>query len=513
MKNTLYILVAALILTSCEDFLGVKPAGRLIPEAGDVVAFDRLLNNPSTAVGIFQNNNSTSALNFLGDDLEISDIQAEFGWHNGHPNIDCYFAYIFQLPYADPNVQDHYWNIGIFRPATIFNNVIEGVNSVRTRETDRLADQVIAQATVARAHLYFYGALAYGPVFRPGGDNSRRVLPFRTAGDVMAPMEDLSTMQEIFDRVLADIHRVLPDIPELVPSNTRFGLAQTYAFLAHYHLFTRNFDSVIYYANNALELAAMQRGGMQNLFFDMNLFSWSNPQVAINPDLRAADVIVTPESGEALTVSWHRENLLFRSSATAQGNVLSYPSAEFLALFDADTDLRREFFFFEHYGFQTVVGNALHDDGRRVLNFQDKLNRTSGYTFPEVLLMRAEGLAREGRTGEALADLNFLRQFRHRTGTPELTGLAGNDLINEIINERRRELPVGSPKRFFDLKRFVLDDGMPWSRTSITRTSRGRTVSAQIDSEHFILPISNDVLRWNPQWGVPLETRPWSAHR
>jgi len=513
MKKTFYILLLAFLLASCEDFLGVKPAGRFIPEAGDVMAYDRLLNNPSTIVGIFQNNNSTSALSFLVDDLEVSDIQAQFGWHNGHPNIDCYFAHIFQLPYADPNIQDHYWNIGIFRPATIFNIVIEGADAVRTRETDRFADQVIAQATVARAHLYFYGALAYGPIFRPGGDNSRRVLPFRTAGDVMAPMEDLSTMQEIFDRVLADIHRVLPDIPDLVPSNTRFGRAQTYAFLAHYHLFTRNFDSVIYYADNALLLSAMQRGGMRNLFFDMNLFSWSNPQVATNPDLRAADVIVTSESAEALTVSWHRENLLFRSSATAQGNTLSYPSANFLALFDADTDLRREFFFFEHEGFRTVVGNEFFDDGRRVLNFQDKLNRTSGYSFPEVLLMRAEGLARQGRLQEALDDLNFLRQFRHRTGTPELTMLPQNELIHEIINERRRELPVGSPKRFFDIKRFVLDVGMPWSQTTLTRTVGGRVRSADIDSEYFIIPISNDVLRWNPQWGIPLETRPWSAHR
>jgi hypothetical protein len=513
MKNILYIALVTFVLMSCSDFLDVKPAGRLIPEAGDVVAYDRLLNNPSTVVGIFQNNNGTSALNFLGDDLKISDIQAEFGWHNGHPNMDCYFAYIFQMPYADPNLQDHYWNIGIFRPATIFNIVIEGANKVRTRETDRLADQVIAQATVARAHLYFYGALGYGPVFRPGGDNSRRVLPFRTADDVMAPMEDLSTMQELFDRILADIHSVMPDIPEMVPSNTRFGRVQTYAFLAHYHLFTRNFDSVVYYADNALTLASMQRGGMRNLFFDMNLFSWSNPQVATNPDLRAADVIVTPESGEALTVSWHRENLLFRSSATAQGNVLSYPSTDFLALFDANTDLRREFFFFEHDGFRVVAGNEFHDDGRKVLNFQDKLNRTSGYTFPEVLLMRAEGLARTGRLPEALADLNYLRQFRHRTGTPELNILAQNDLIHEIINERRRELPVGSPKRFFDLKRFVLDEGMPWSVPTITRTLRGRTHTANVDSEYFILPISNDVLRWNPQWGIPLESRPWSPNR
>ena len=124
--------------------------------------------------------------------------------------------------------------------------------------------------------------------------------------------------------------------------------------------------------------------------------------------------------------------------------------------------------------------------------------------------MRAEGLARTGNTTGALADLNYLRKFRHITGTPDLNITGADNIIQEIVNERRRELPVGSPKRFFDLKRFCLESGKPWGKTSISHTVKGVTYSANIDSEFFIFPISNEVINWNPQWGIPLETRPWN---
>jgi hypothetical protein len=135
---------------------------------------------------------------------------------------------------------------------------------------------------------------------------------------------------------------------------------------------------------------------------------------------------------------------------------------------------------------------------------------TNGYSFPEILLMRAEGRARSGNFSGALADLNLLRKNRHITGTPDLN-LTGDALIEEITKERRRELPSGSPKRWHDLKRYTLDAGKPWSKTSITHTLRGQTYTANIDSEHFVRPISNEILRFNPQWGRAEETRPWGT--
>ncbi len=506
----LSIIALSLIFTSCNKFLDVKPAGKLIPGSGDVSSFDRLLNNTTTIDFVYQNNNRTSSLIYLTDDVEISNNQADFAWYDGHPNIDNYFAHTFKRPYGNPTVQDYYWNWGFYKSAQFFNTVINGVNDIRTPEVAKAADEVIAQASVARAWGYFYATLGYGPVYKPSGDNSAKTIPYRTSSDVLSPMEDLSTHGEVFTKVLAEIHGNMKNIPEQVPANTRFGKVQTYAFLAHYHLFTQQFDSVAYYANKALVMAANQKGGMQNLFYNYNKFSWADPSVATNPDQRNSTSINTSEGTDPLTAPYHREIALYRTTAGPGASSSCYPSTEYLALFDRANDLRCEYFFYEYFGYKTTVAGIVYDDGRRIVNNQLKMERTAGYTYPEILLMKAEANARLSKTAEALADLNYLRVLRFKTGTPPLNITDKDLLVKEIINERRRELPVGSPKRFFDLKRFTLDPGKPWSKTSITHTVKGVPYTAAIDSDFFVLPIRNDVLRWNPQWNIPLDSSPWS---
>ncbi len=511
-RNILIILSLAVALQSCAGFLDVKPAGKLTPETGDVASFNNLLNHANTISYIFSNNNNGSSLPYLCDDVEMSENQAEFAWYNGHPNIDCYFAHTYKQPYGNPDVHDYYWNWGIYRATQYFNTCIDGINGIITPEVEQEGKAVIAQATVGRAWSYFIGALGYGPVYKPNGDNSYRTIPYRATGNTNAPMEDLSTMEEIFQRVSSEIHSQMNYIPEMVSSNTRFGKIQTYAFLAYYHLFTQKYDSVAIYSNKALEMASKQNGGKDNLFFDMNKFSWADPKVATDPDNRNGSSVNTAQGEVALTATYHRENCLYRTSAHVSGTNI-YPAAEYLALFDESTDLRREYFFFEYNGYKTTNGGIVYDDGRKILNYQTKLSRTSGYTYPEILLMRAEANARLNNISSALEDLNYLRKLRHKTGTPEINITGQDNVINEIINERRRELPVGSPKRFFDLKRFTNEIGKPWAKESITHIVQGVTYSQKVDSDFFVLPITNEVLRWNPHWNVPLDETNWSNNK
>lgn len=511
MKRIILYISLAVLLTSCASFLDVKPAGKLIPEKGDISSFDKLLNNANTISYIYYNNNGTSALNYLTDDLEMTDIQAQYAWYNGHPNIDCYFAYTFKKPYGNPNTQDYYWNWGFYRAAQYFNACIDGVNDVRTTDTDEEARETIAQATVARAWGYFTAALGYGPVYKPKGDNSAKVIPYRTQSDVLSPMEDLSTLQGVYDRVLSDVHSVLADIPEYASSNTRFGKVQTYAFLAYYHLFTAQYDSVAYYADKALTMAANQKGGMENLFFDMNKFSWAQAVAATtNRDLRYSSSINTTQGADPVSASYNREMCLYRECGSG-GSYSAYPSTEFKSLLDTETDLRCEYYYFEYDGYNTVVGADKFDDGRQVQNYMaSKIAVSSGFSYPEVLLMRAEGRARTGNVSGALADLNYLRKFRHKTGTPDLTISGADNVMTEIANERRRELPMGSHKRFADLKRYTNDAGKPWAKTAISHTVQGKTYTQNVDSDYYVLPIRNAVLEWNTQWGIPLDETVWS---
>lgn len=516
MKKHIYIIffTITVLFTACTKFLDVKPAGKLIPERGDVASFANLLNHDYTLYGGFTNQYGGCRLNYLTDDIEMSNNQSNYFWISSFPYIDCYFAHIFKTPYENPNNVDSYvWFQDFYRPIEYLNACIDGINSVRAENEKQLANETIAQAKVARAYLFFNLGLIYGPVYDPKGTNNFRTIPMRTQSDVMAPMEDLSTNGEIFSQVLKDIHVSLPVIPEVVGSPSKFGKVATLAFLAHYHLFTQKYDSVALYANQALSLAAVQNGGIDNLFYDYNKITWADAGVATDPNKKNASTLNTSQGSVPLTANYHREMLLYRRCSTPPGASYAYPASGFLNLFNAAQDLRREFFFFEYTGYRTIQSGVTYDDGRKVLNYQTKMARTSGFSYPELLLLRAEGRARTNDLAGAVSDLNLLRKFRMKPGFTPFSSSIQDAVIEEVLNERRRELPVGSQKRFLDLKRLVLEKGKPWAKESITHIVNGTPYTANVNSDYFRMPIQNDVILWNPHWGLETEKRPWSSSK
>lgn len=69
--------------------------------------------------------------------------------------------------------------------------------------------------------------------------------------------------------------------------------------------------------------------------------------------------------------------------------------------------------------------------------------------YSEILLMQAEALNELGRTGEAEAPLNTVR---NRAGLGNVTGLLKDDFRNKVLHERRMELAFEG-QRWFDLIR------------------------------------------------------------
>ncbi|MBC9933016.1 RagB/SusD family nutrient uptake outer membrane protein [Chitinophaga qingshengii] len=495
-------LPAVFLMSSCKRYLDVKPKGKLIPSS--VTDYDHLLDATSTAEYNFLDGNRGSMLANLGDNLEMTEGQAKVGFLlTSHPNVERYYAYTYRQPYKDPNKDDQFWSSGsqgMYPQVSIFNNVIEGIRglSQKTPEEEALGRISVAQALIARAYCYFNANMIYGPVYKPGADNSTKTIPYVVDVDINKPIPDLSTSAEVTSRVLGELHTALPDLPAKSSWPTRAGKATGHAMLAYYHLFTHQYDSVVYYAN----LAWTAAGSPANVLYDYNKFKLADPSRPL------FSLFVSPQDAYMNMVN-SREILFYRASEIEAGVAgrLSYPSAELIALYDQATDLRFSLFYLNSPGYKTTQGGG-YDDGMRISNYSSrKMKITDGFSWPEVLLMRAEGYARTNRTDLAIADLNTLRQYRYKTGTPQLTAGTPDQVLQWVLEERRRELPIGGFKRFLDLKRFTLDKGKPWSKSQISHKIGGQTYTGTIDSKDFIVPISNVVLRFNPNWGIPLETR------
>jgi hypothetical protein len=496
----LFLLLMAMAITSCQKYLDVKSKGKLIP--GEVEDFDHLLDNTNIVSWVFLDNNTGSLLGYLTDNLNLSEGMANVNYKaNNHPNVDRYYGYIFRQPYKNPATSDYFWDWGTYRTMAYLNNVIDGVNSVKTAANAKYASEVIAQAKVNRAWSYFITTLVYGPVYKPGGANATKTIPYVTNSDVAAAMPDLATQEQLFKHVLNDLYEALPDIPVSTNWPSRPNKVAAYTMLAYVHLFTQKYDSVAYYSNLAWTQAAA--GGVDKLIYNYNSFTWTTPANLINSEITGPDNLMKAPN--------NREVILFRATDAGAGRTSSaYPSDEMIALFDQATDLRFKYFFLTAPGYKTTYNGVTYDDGNRLQYYRGaKTQMTSGFTFPELLLMRAEAYARTNKLPEAVNDLNALRTYRYVTGTPQLVAGTQDQVIQMVLDERRRELPLAHIKRFLDLKRFVLETGKPWAKEKITHTVGSQVFEGKIDSPLFTLTISNPVLQYNPQWSVPLDTRPF----
>lgn len=502
---SIYIL-AGMLFTSCHKYLDVKPKGTLIPTT--VSDFDHMLDNASTVEFYFQDNNRGSLVSYLSDNMEVTEGQAKAGFViANNPNIGRYYAHIFRQPYTDPNSNDYYWSTGsqgVYSQMMYFNNVIKGISSIPNKSVAEqdLAASAIAQARTARGWAYFNLNLLYGPVYKPGGNNNTPTIPYVTSPDLSEPMPMLSSSEQVMQLVADELYAALPDLPADATWPSRANKAAGQTMMAYYHLFTQKYDSVVYYANLAWTSSAA--GDPSKVLYDYNLFDWTNPANLVS------SLITSPQDLFVNAVN-NREMLLYRGMdmMAGQATQLSYPSAELIALFDQTNDLRFKYYFISAPGYKTTLGGG-YDDGTRISNYRyNKMRPTDGFTYPELLLIRAEGYARTNQLTLAIADLNTLRRYRYKTGTPQLTAGSQDQVIQAVLDERRRELPVGGIKRFMDLKRFVVETGKPWSKQAITHHVGAETFTGRIDSKDFILNIPNTVLKYNPAWNIPLDTRPF----
>jgi hypothetical protein len=148
------------------------------------------------------------------------------------------------------------------------------------------------------------------------------------------------------------------------------------------------------------------------------------------------------------------------------------------ALFEAE-DIRLTDFYFKHPAFPTAQFLLFWPR-----NF--KFN-TAGIRSPEVYLMKAECLARNGDVTGAMAMVNTLRKKRILPSTyANLTASTSEEAVKIIIDERAREL-MNTQNRFWDMRR--LNTETAFAKT-YTRDFNSQTYSIAPDSHIFIMPFA-----------------------
>lgn len=436
-KNIIICCLGLLLLSSCKDFLEVKPDQRLVvPEKlNDLQALlDNVFinTNPGIAEGASDNVYLTQVdFNALTSDRERN----VYLWRNTANDGD---AGIWQRCYN-----------------TILsaNIVLETLASNQYLGQDAQVANLKGQALFHRSNQFFNLLLLFSKAYDVNTSATDLGIPLRLKSDV-EQVNKRNTVEECYAQILKDLQEAATLLAPKGLVASRPDQVNTFALLSKVTLFKGEYIASKGYADQSLAI-------YQELI-DYNTLNASS--TAPFTQLNKETIFYATGVAQLLVPSRSRvDSNLYRQYAT--------------------NDLRRSLFF-------TNLANGTQQF-KGSYNGQNNAILFTGLTTAEVLLNRAEALARLGERDKAINDLRTLLVKRWRTGTlPALVAIDNDAALKLVLQERRKEL-LYRGVRWYDLKRLNKEAGLA---ITLKRVIGGQTYELIPNASAYVFPITQEVI-------------------
>lgn len=448
MKHYIYISLTAqaLVFWSCGDFLEQKPDQKLaVPTTfQDLQA---LMENSTYLhyAGPSEGEVSSDDYYLTPSDLANLGYETDRNMHLWNPSIE----FVDKVETG--------WSSG-YRTVYYCNSVLEGLNSsplINEKSTYEW-NSIAGQALFFRANAFYDMAQVWAPPFESEYANEVSGLPLRMEADFNKYV-DRSTLKETYSRIIEDLSSAAGLLPISAISKWRPSKPGAYGLLARVYLSMRDYDNALTYADSCLSLYS-------------NLMDYNALDLGINAPI--------PANNE--------EVISYRSMVTADPIrvTLAKMDTSLYSLYH-ENDLRRKAFF------------RFRTDGS--LRFQGNYTGTTGFfsgiATDEILLIKAECLARKEKIKESITLMNRLMENRFLRIDGVSTWMPKeledpSDVLNFILEERRKEL-VMRGIRWADIRRLNLEN----RQISIKRTVESQEYILSPGDPRFVLPIPADVVR------------------
>jgi SusD family. len=357
----------------------------------------------------------------------------------------------------DPDWADQYKQIYLFNQVATEIMGSEG-------GTDAQKRNILAQAKVHRAFNYFNLVNSYAKQYDASTANTDLGVPLLTSPDLYAKL-DRKPIEMVYKQIIEDLSSAIPDLPEQANFNILASRSAAEAILARVYLQMRDYGKALQYAELIL----------------------AKPQYKLI-DLKQYKA--TPNSYPNILDD--TEEIFIKSLRNSFPTLSLNP--DLLALFEPG-DLRATLFTVDGSVFTWSPFQGKAYNKHRIISANAKV--TNGPTLPEMMLIKAEALARDNvRFTEALTVLNNLRSKRldDNAYTPlEITDQQA--ILKLVINERRKEL-MGKGLRWFDQKRLAAEPGFINTQT---RTYKGESFTLAPNSNRYVMPIASKYIVLNPE--------------
>lgn len=344
------------------------------------------------------------------------------------------------------------WNI-TYKKILVDNIVLDGLPSAPIVDaTDEEQRAIIkGHALFHRSFIFFCLLQLYAPVYDAATASTDPGIPLRTTTDLNAPTIR-NSVKEGYDLVIRELTEAAALLPDKAKNLTRPSKAAAHAMLSRVYLSMGDYENSLSSANTCLN--------MHSALLDYN-------------DIPLSQMYIGRYNKEVIYhINYYPGYLMFYGLIDAQ----------FYASY-ADHDLRKTRFYFENPD-GTISFKGNYDNGGATY-FQ-------GLATDEMLLTKAECLARLGRTAEAMQTLNTLIKTRWDNTVPYPELAAGNpeEALATILEERKKEM-IFRNTRWMDLRRLNKD---PRFAVTLTRTVAGQTYTLEPNSYKYTFPIPDDII-------------------
>ena len=487
-RSITILAAASTLFASCKKYLEEAPSKTTSLVVSTTAQLDALLNNHNN---FYSEGNRTAIYSTDDFGLTTTLYNARPGTFSSMATIQFSF---WDIDYLPDDTREVFWSTE-YRKIFTANMVLENLDKVSGPEADKAV--LKADAHFVRAYSYWMLANTYCLPYTEATKNEAG-LPIKTATSFEQPMER-QPLHKVYELIESDLGEALETSIPLVqsgrPRHWRASKAGVNGFAARYYLHRNNYTKALEHANAALS--------EYSTLVDYNTQMKYGKDQSVTIDAGTAQqktvVLKYPYTHDnqidfSDMLNW-KEFLYFRMLNHESWWYI--PSQDLLNLYDKDNDLRYTYHMVEGYSYDRGMIKPSYDYPGYIFFFKDRI--PSGPTVAEVLLIKAECLARNNDVAGAMAAVNILRTARMKPGAwVNLTAADKADAIKKILEERRREMPF--VQRWFDIRRYnnnedPADDVVlsktfyPYTASAVLSAEAPKTYKLEKNSRRFAVPI------------------------
>jgi hypothetical protein len=467
-KATGTIALSLLLFTSCSDFL--KEYSQDTDYVRSWRDLDELLigsgyQNIFSADNLGSTSDNQYFIHFLADELDeytgpsYDENQKEY---DGKERVFGYYTWQARSGQLDTftgfNKENDSW-AEYYKLINVANNVIESANELKGNSEDQRKGKlkVCGEAHFLRGYYYFMLTNFYGKAYDPATAATDLAVPIKTSQEVEDKFYSRNTVQECYDLILSDLLLAEKELAEYGTQTSKYRASTTavHLLLSRVYLYMQNWEKAAEYAQKVIdEHPAL--ANLRTMSHTAGIISETSPELIFS--MGSTGVMeYTMNHPKSFTITndiynlYSNDDLRKTQYIWTNGSFHGYKkiaaNAEALKRKDPDTnetiteDNAKYYFTAYYYGLQKQTNDV-----------SDKNYMRSS----EAYLNLAEALAYMGKETEARNAVNSLRKYRFAEEADYQLTSTGNKLIEDIRDERERELLLEG-HRWFDLRRYAVN--------------------------------------------------------